>query len=106
MAYLEQYIPNTEFQQNTTNSKPYRILSKEAGMKTMLLHIIKNHVTQATNSQLSLLKRAATILQNISLNFRQYKDTIFKGSITVDNENALLELQSQIKYLRQALVFM
>ena len=50
----------------------------------------EDHVTQTTESQLSLLKRAATMLRNISLNFRQSKDR--KGSITVDNENALLEL--------------
>ena len=59
-------------------------------MKTVLLKMAEDHVTQTTESQLSLLKRAATMLRNISLNFRQSKD--LKGSITVDNENALLEL--------------
>ena len=53
MAYLEQHIPNTEFQQNATNNEPKRILSSETGMKTMPLQMAKDHVTQATESQLT-----------------------------------------------------
>ena len=66
MAYLERHIPNIEFKQNKTNKEPKRILSSEAGMKTMLLQMAKDQVTQATESQLSLLKRAATILWSLS----------------------------------------
>ena len=66
MAYLERHIPNIEFVQNKTNKEPKRILSSEAGMKTMLLQMAKDQVTQATESQLSLLKRAATILWSLS----------------------------------------
>ena len=66
MAYLERHIPNIEFEQNKTNKEPKRILSSEAGMKTMLLQMAKDQVTQATESQLSLLKRAATILWSLS----------------------------------------
>ena len=66
MAYLERHIPNIEFEQNKTNKEPKRILSSETGMKTMLLQMAKDQVTQATESQLSLLKRAATILWSLS----------------------------------------
>ena len=66
MAYLERHIPNIKFEQNKTNKEPKRILSSEAGMKTMLLQMAKDQVTQATESQLSLLKRAATILWSLS----------------------------------------
>ena len=99
MAYIQQHIPNIEFHQNTTNSEPKRILSNEARMKTMPLKMVEDQVTQATESQLSLLKRLSTILRNISLNFRQSKDTIFKGSITVNNENAPPELEIFFQWL-------
>ena len=35
-------------------------------MKTVQQQTAKDHVTQATGSQLSLLKKAATILQSLS----------------------------------------
>ena len=48
---------------------------------------------------LSLLKRTSTILWSISLNFRQSKNTIFKGFVTVDNEIAPLELEIFFQWL-------
>ena len=39
-----------------------------------MLKLDEEHVTQATVSQLSLFRRAATILRSISINFRQSKD--------------------------------
>ena len=42
MAYLEQHVPNIELQQNITNNEPKRILSLEAGIKTMLYKWPKN----------------------------------------------------------------
>ena len=54
----------------------------------------EGHTSQAAESQLSLLKRAATILQSMFLNLIQSRDTIFIRSITVDNENASLELET------------
>ena len=68
MAYLKRHIPNIEFQQNTINNETKRILSHEARMKAMLVQMAD--ITQATESQLSLLKRAANILWSIFLNFR------------------------------------
>ena len=59
--------------------------------------MVEDHVTQATESQHSLLKKAANILRTISVNFRQSKDTIFKGYINVDNDNATLELETSFK---------
>ena len=44
----------------------------------MLLQIVEDHVTQATESQLSLLKRVAAILRSVSLNFRQFEDKYLK----------------------------
>ena len=68
-------------------------------MKTMLLQIVEDHVTQATESQLSLLKRVAAILRSVSLNFRQFEDTMFKGSVAVNNGNTPLELETFIQWL-------
>ena len=59
----------------------------------------EGHTSQATESQLSLLKRAATILQSMFLNLIQSRDTIFIRSITVDNENASLELETFFQWL-------
>ena len=61
--------------------------------------MVEDHVTQATESQHSLLKKAANILRTISVNFRQSKDIIFKGYINVDNDNATLELETSFKWL-------
>ena len=94
MPYLEWDISNIAFQQNTNNSKPQRILSSEAGMKTMLLQMTEDHVTQALESELGLLQRTVTILRSISFDFRESKNSIFKGSVTLDYENAPLELET------------
>ena len=94
MPYLEWDISNIAFQQNTNNSKPQRILSSEAGMKTMLLQMTEDHVTQAIESELGLLQRTVTILRSISFDFRESKNSIFKGSVTLDYENAPLELET------------
>lgn len=55
----------------------------------MLIQMAEEHVTQATESQRNLLEWAAIILP-IFLNFRHSKDTVFKGSVTVDNKNEKL----------------
>ena len=81
------------------NNELWRILSYEARMKAILLQMAEGHTSQATESQLSLLKRAATILQSMFLNLIQSRDTIFIRSITVDNENASLELETFFQWL-------
>ena len=51
IAYLDGYILNIAFQQNTTNNEPNKVLSSEAGMKIMLM--AEDHVTKAKISQLN-----------------------------------------------------
>ena len=48
-----------------------------------MLKLDEEHVTQATESQLSLFRRAATILRSISINFRQSKDCHWDLSMLV-----------------------
>lgn len=68
-------------------------------MNAILLQMAEGHTLQVTESQLSLLKRGATILQSMFLNLIQSRDTIFIRSITVDNENASLELETFFQWL-------
>ena len=65
----------------------------------MLLQMTEDHVTQAIESELGLLQRTATILRSISFNFRESKYSIFKGSVTLDYENASLELETFFQWL-------
>lgn len=81
------------------NNELWRILSYEARMNAILLQMAEGHTLQVTESQLSLLKRGATILQSMFLNLIQSRDTIFIRSITVDNENASLELETFFQWL-------
>ena len=43
-------MPNIELQQNTTNRELKKILSSKAGMKTMLLQMAKDQVSERTVS--------------------------------------------------------
>ena len=51
IAYLDGYILNIVFQQNTTNNEPNKVLSSEAGMKIMLM--TEDHITKVKKSQLN-----------------------------------------------------
>ena len=84
-ATCSKYWATTEYNQQRTKENTLTWSRN----KNNALQMAEEHVTQATESQRSLLEWAAIILP-IFLNSRHSKDTVFKGSVTVDNKNEKL----------------
>ena len=99
MKYIQRHIPSVQFLSNQNKNDTSRIGSDAEGMKTLMLQLAEDEVKHASETHMTVLRRAACILRNIALDFRKSRVTSFQGSISPNANDAPLELEMFLKWL-------
>ena len=99
IQHLEHDIPGIAFEANSNRNHPKRIVSNDELTKKLVMQMVEDNATQASEPQLDTLKRASTILRSISLEFLKLNPSNFKGSITSPGKDVPLELEQFITWI-------
>jgi len=94
MTYQGSHLKQTAIA--TIQRESYQMMNLQ---KKLVMQMVEDNATQATEPQLDILKRASTIMRSISLEFLKLNPSNFKGSITSPGKDVPLELEQFITWI-------